>query len=97
MVYLIALSEGFTHGSEPTKDDLEALEEGLDVEADAWLLDIDGRKTGVLSKYCAEETTGDCSASVSVVIDQEMRVQFLGATHEKDGGDALDVILALLE
>jgi hypothetical protein len=91
------LSEGFTHGSEPTEEDLHALEEGLDVEADAWLLDPDGRNTGVLSKYCAEETTGDCNASVSVVIDQDMQVQFLGATHEKDGSNALDVMLALVD
>ncbi len=93
----MALSEGFTHGSDPSADDLRALEEGLDVEADAWLLDPDGRKTGVLSKYCSEESTGDCSASVSVVIDQDMRVQFLGATHEKDGPSALDVMLGLID
>ena len=92
----MALSEGFTHGSTPTTDDLQAIKDELDVEADAWLLDIDGRNTGVLSKYCAEETSGDCSASVSVVIDQNMRVQFLGATHERDGSDALDVMLGLL-
>jgi len=96
VAYLIGLAEGFDHGSTPTTDDLEALQDFLDVDADAWFLDIDGRQTGVLSKYCSEETTGDCSASVTVVIDQNMRVQFLGATHERDGGSALDVMLDLL-
>jgi hypothetical protein len=97
VVYLIALAEGFEHGSTPTEDDLQALKDGLDLEADAWLLDIDGKKRGVLNDYCAEETSGDCSASVSVVLDQDMRVQFLGATHEKDGSNALDVMRGLFE
>lgn len=93
IVYLIALSEGMDKGSTPTTQDLVDLQEHLDVEADAWMLDIDGRNTGVLSSYCAEETTGDCNASVTVVIDPQMRIQFLGATHERDGSSALDVLL----
>ena len=84
-------------GSEPTAQDLVDLQDYLDVEADAWLLDSEGRKNGVISKYCEEESTGDCSASVTVVLDQELRVQFLGATHEKDGTSALEVMLGLLE
>ena len=82
-------------GSTPTTEDLEELRAYLDVDVDAWLLDIEGRKNGIISKYCAEESTGDCSASVTVILDQAMRVQYLGATHDKSGVNALDVLLEL--
>ena len=91
----MALCEGMDKDSVPTTDDLNELRDYLDVEAEAWLLDIEGRKDGVISKYCAEESTGDCSASVTVILDQDLRVQYLGATHDKDGVNALDVMLGL--
>jgi len=97
IVYLIALNQGYEKDTEPTSEDLAELRDYLDVEAEAWLLDIDGQQTGVTQSYCAEEPTGDCTASVNVVLDQQLRVRFLGATHERDGSNALDVMLDLVE
>ena len=98
MAYLIALNEGGEHGSVPTTDDLYELDEYLgDVQADAWLLDIDGMQTGLTYDYCTEEPTGDCIASVTVVLDEELRIHYLGATHDRRGFNALDVLLDVLE
>ena len=97
IAYLIALNEGMQHGSTATTEDLQELQDYLDVTADAWLLDLEGMQKGVISKYCAEESTGDCSASVTIVMDQSLRIQFLGATHETEGASALDVMLELAD
>lgn len=92
--YIIALNEGFTLGAMEVPDaaNLVELQEAVDVHADAWLLDPDGRYTGVASYYCEYEPTMDCSASVNVVMDEDMRIHFIGATHEINGILALDVL-----
>lgn len=92
--YIIALNEGFAQGQmePPTAANLVELAEAIDVYADAWLLDPEGRYTGVASFYCEYEPSMDCSASVNVVLDEDMRIHFIGATHENDGVLALDVL-----
>ena len=97
IAYLIAINEGIEHGSVATAEDLQALQDYLDVSADAWLLDIEGRRDGIIADYCEQESSGDCTASVTVVIDQHMRIQFFGATHENDATNALEVMLGLFE
>jgi hypothetical protein len=74
---------------------IEALQANIDVHADAWLLDPGGTDTGVASRYCPYEPSGDCSVSLTIVIDREMTIRHLGATHESDATAALELLLEL--
>lgn len=93
--YIIAVNSDFLQNAAPTPATIAGLQTYLDVYADAWLLDIDGIDTGVASNYCRYEATGDCSVSVTLIIDRDMKVRHIGATHLYDATEALELLVAL--
>jgi hypothetical protein len=93
--YIIAVNSDFTQNSTPTAATIAGLQTYVDVYADAWLLDIDGINTGVASQYCAYEALGDCSVSVTIVIDRAMKVRYIGSTHVSDATAALELLVEL--
>jgi hypothetical protein len=93
--YIIAISQDFITSDPATAATIEALQANIDVHADAWLLDPGGTDTGVASRYCPYEPSGDCSVSLTIVIDREMTIRHLGATHESDATAALELLLEL--
>jgi hypothetical protein len=92
--YIIAVNANYQNEA-PTAATIAGLQAYVDVEADAWLLDIDGMNTGVASRYCPYEALGDCSVSVTLVIDRNMKVRYIGATHLSDPTAALELLITL--
>jgi hypothetical protein len=93
--YIIALSSSFNMNTSPTPATIAGLQMYIDVHVDAWLFDIGGTNSGVASRYCPYVPMGDCSVSMTIVIDREMTIRYLGSTHVTDATEALELLVEL--